>query len=328
MEGVRDLRAGLCIAVLVSSAGCQLVFGIDDYELGADGSGAASAGGESSEGAGGTGAAGGQGGVPSNGGAPPSHCTCDLDPSWLPMNLDGYAPVDGPYPDCANAEVARTVLFEGRPIVACAPCEYDASGCEVEGIECFGSSNCGGSQRHLDPGTTCSDIGSGGCKSFQLTAEPTAPACALKEGGGQPTVADPAFERYLLFCGIEECGAGCRTIDAACIVADNFTAAECPGGFPNRYEIDEQGAPSCDTCMSTPACSGPWYGAGAATNCDIVDINEDCTTIVLGNAYSIARKTQPTCASNHSGLYTGTYEVTARRTVCCQSPIGDFPPPG
>lgn len=339
MASVRVLRAASGVrakasaavfvcGALLCGAGCQLVFGIDDYEIDGAAAGNPATGGQPSDGGGGTGAVGGQGGEPSNGGAPPSHCTCDLDATWVPMNLDRMEAVDGPFPDCASAGVARAVLFDGRPTVACHACDCEASGCEVQGIECFSGPSCGGGQRHLDPGAACSDIGGGGCKSFQPTAAPSAPVCELQPDSGQPTVADPAFERYLLFCGVEECGAGCRTVEAECVVAENFTAAECPGGFPNRYEIDAEGAPSCEACACEPSCTGPWYGAGAAGNCGIVGLLDGCTTIALTNAYAVARITEPRCLSNHPALYTGSYEVTARRTVCCQAPINDLPPPG
>ncbi len=301
---------------LLSLSGCQLVFGIADYE--ADGS-STGGGGASAGGSGGEGASQAAGGSPEGGNAP--GCICENEPVWrgAKMVASGTS-ADTPPTVCGDASTPLT-LFDGPPEVTCGACSCAASGCELPGLLCFDQAGCPGTGTLIDVGPgDCTAMPSGGCDSYKLAGEVGAATCTVS--GGEPSPADLVFDRFASFCYASGCGGGCVDAASTCVVAEDLPASVCPSGFPHRYVLSDGGEPSCDDCTCAGACSGPPYQSGLGLpGCDLVDISETgCTGPGIATYFAHATETS-SCTTNHPEAYSGSAQIAGQHTVCCRAAI-------
>lgn len=311
---------GIGVAACLGLAGCQLVFGLNDYAEDAPSGGSPAEGGGGAApvvGAGGMGAGGEGTGAGEEGGAPPG-CDCDIGAIWKPMALASRGAGTDPVPTQCNDASAPLVGFIGAPTVECAACACDVSGCEVPDLECHDESNCAdASPRILEVGSSCVGV-DGGCRSYRPTGDVTPVSCTAE--GGALTEEEYAFAEYLAFCEHDQCLAGCVGDLAPCIVAEGIPAGECPNAFPNRYVVAEEGTAVCESCSCEATCDGPVFGAGVF-NCNDVDVGDDGCTSPLTFTFQVRATKNKACSTNHDAAFAGTFELSGEHTVCCRQPI-------
>lgn len=320
------------VVALTLSAGCQFVFGIDEYEPGlasSSGGASSSSGGGGPGGAGGEGSRGGDGGGPSVGGSGTGgSCECGDGNGWHYVRFDEVTPaIDTPTSEC-NGE-PRINLFGGAQ-VECSQCVSSPQGssCAAPGLRCF-DSGCGGTAHDENPGA--------GCDYFGLTSDHD--NCVLKGPVGQPlcnaamggTASITAPVLAASFCG------GCNYCvveEADCIVNDGTVpSGECADlGFPVEYELNStpDGSASCGPCGAPQGtCNGieQPYSVGTL-GCDF-DLGNECDGPSLGGIFFGRYEVTTTCTSSQP---MGTFQYAGpARTVCCKSdilgPLGIAPEP-
>lgn len=294
------------LALCVS--GCELVFGLGDYETLPGGAGGQATGGGGA--APGGAAAGGAGGVQDG-------CSCDLPPIWTPANLALRQPGDAPPPGECDDGSLPTSLFVGAPTVECSSCTCAPSGCALPDLLCYHQGSCQGDPDTTNPGP-CSSLPGGSCASFELVAELGEASCTTE--GGEPVQADPPFDELLAFCPDGRCGEGCVSDAAQCVVADGLPAAQCPEGFDYRYALAKGGQPACPACSCTATCEGPAYSAGLF-DCGEVDIATlGCVSpgYLMVQAQAVAT---PACTATPAMTFPGSYEIGEQQTVCCRAAV-------
>ena len=301
------------IAGAVCLSGCQLVFGLGDYETDAGGSGGDGAG---TLGDGGNGASGGTTTVTTG-----PMCECGLDPIWQPVSLADQGDAAGPIPQACPDESAPINVFAGEKPGMCSSCACVASGCAPPGLECFTDAACQGTGTMLDPGSSCGATGQS-FDSCRLAAEISG-ACTTS--GGEPVASGPPFEQFFSFCGAATCDLACQ---AECVTTSGVPAGGCPGDFIHHYQMPVGGTVACEACSCSVGC-GDAYKGGFTVGCGGQTINgTGCTdvnpTFVLPMNY--ARVTgSPSCTVNHDATYAGTVELGELQTVCCKQALPGVP---
>lgn len=305
------------LAAALVAPGCQLVFGIDEYETAqADDGGQGGGGGvaPSTGGMPGQGGAG-HGGEGAGGGSPPG-CDCDVDPIWTPYTLAVHASGDSAAPTTCGNGTEPLVLYRGAPSVECSGCTCTPGGCDLPALECFDQDSCQGAAQVTTPGDGCSQMPSGGCASYKL-ADAISPATCTTEGN-EP-VGTHSFQELFAFCNEAGCGQGCAAEDHECVAAPGLTASACPAGFDFRHELDDGGQAECDACTCASECDGDPFRAGAF--CDVYGISaEGCTTPAF-RSYFAKRNVSVQCTTDRPDPHPGTFAVSGKHTVCCREPI-------
>lgn len=313
-------RASLGLgALLFAVAGCQLVFGLDDFSEGGT---------SLSSGAGGTGTGGADTTTSTTttttglgGGA---DCSC-LDPIWTPVTLvaQGDPAVDALPTGCPTAGDVLN-LYQGPPSVECGGCACSAA-CDVPSVTCFSDTGCSQSPKTMTPPpNTCFDGGATfhGCK---LDAAPQVTACDVM--GGEPA-AVYRFAEYSSFCADDTCGAcDAASAEQSCVVAVGNIPV-CPAGLDERIPLYASGEPSCPTCSCDATCNAPY---DIRSDLDIFCVasgndipSTSCTS--LGNRrYLVSHGGSASCSTGNTATHAGSFTVGDPFTVCCRKPIV---PPG
>ncbi len=313
--------------------GCQFVFGIDEYEPGAPGSGSAGIGGATGagdvNGGGGTGGDGegsraGSGGAGSSslgGNGTGGDCTCADGDGWTYVAFDKVTPADeAPSSDCNL--LSRINLFGGA-IAGCSPCisTPQVSSCAAPGLRCF-QAGCAGAFTDENPGSGCNDmVGFGEGYDNCVPKGPVGPPVCANPTGGLPTATGPVLAAS--FC--RGCSY-CLEDQASCIVNESTVpASACADrGFPVVYTLREspEGSAQCTPCgVPEGPCNGQEvpYAVGTVVGCGVdLDPNE-CAGVV---GFSVTFGRYNVTSSCASAAANGSFNYTApARTVCCKTDL-------
>ncbi len=307
-SGRRSLIVSLAGVLSISVSGCQLVFGLGDYETDPGGSG-----GEGASNLPGDGGAGAMGGTTTSG---PS-CECGLDPIWQPVSLVDQGDAAGTIPGACPDEASPITVFVGEKPGECSSCTCTASGCESPGLECFTEASCQGTATLLDPDSGCNATGNG-FDSCRLAGEITG-SCAAS--GGEPLTLGPPFEQFLSFCAAATCELAC---EAECITTAGVPAGGCPDDFAHHYQLPVGGTVACGACSCDAGCGDAIFRGGFLA-CEGQTINDTgCAdvnpTFVLPMNYA-SFAASPVCTVNHAATYAGTVALGELQTVCCKGAL-------
>jgi hypothetical protein len=293
---------------MVCLAGCQLVFGLGDYETGAGG-GADGDGGTNLPGDGGSGA----GGMMTVTTGP--NCECGLDPIWEPVSLVDQGDASGTPPGACPDESAPVNVFFGNKPGECSSCSCTASGCASPGLECFAGAACQGNVVALNPSASGCNATGTDFDSCRLAAE-IASECSAT--GGMPVGAP--FEQFLSFCGAATCELAC---EAECITTSTEPAGGCPSEFSHHYQLPIGGSVDCEPCDCEASCGAVF--SGGYFNCNEKAINTTgCSDVVTDVIFPMNRArftASPTCTVNHPATYAGTVTLGNLQTVCCREAL-------
>lgn len=295
-----SLAAALCVS------GCQLVFGLGDYETEAGDGGTGGEGASNLPGDGG-------GGMMTVTTGP--MCECGLDPIWTPVSLVDQGEAAAAPGACPDQSAPINVFYGDAPGM-CASCACAASGCASPGLECFTEAGCQGTATALDPGSGCGMVGTG-FDSCRL-ADTMVGSCTFS--GGEPVSSGPPFEQFLSFCGAATCELACQT---ECITAPGVPAGGCPAEFGHHYQLPIGGTVGCEACSCTPSCGDAYEGG--TLGCDAHTINgTGCTDVnpsLVLPMYYARFSGSPSCSVNHDATYAGTVTVGEMQTVCCKEAL-------
>jgi hypothetical protein len=239
------------------------------------------------------------------------------------LTFAGTGPGSGDVPTQCGDGSDAIVLFEGIPEVECSECTCDATGCELPALACFPQASCGGTPELInpDPGE-CATAPFGGCLSLSLAGDIGGSECTTS--GGEPLEPEPLFDVYVAFCEGGQCGAGCASSEADCVVADGVVT-ECPAGFGTRYVLETGGEPQCAACDCASSCDGVGYESGL-TSCTAIAIDSmscDNPGYVSIFVHAVGG---PSCTATPTGAVEGTFDLDDPRTVCCRDPLQNVSP--
>lgn len=294
-------------------SGCQLVFGLGDYEAAGGNADVAGAGG----GAGGIGAAGAgpsTGGEGASGGDPSTGAGPTI---WTVVGLPDVGDASSALPDTCVAGGERVNLFGGASGAECVPCDATpaAGSCQAD-LLCYPSSNnCQNeAPQALSPGSSCTDIGSfNSCGASPQSA----PACDVT--GGQVADGDTGLDRFASFCPCSDCVASCA------IAEGNVGAAACDPRLPHAYVL--YGArdveAECSECTAGASCSAKAFElTGDAIFClgpTGLDAGGCQNSGALINWRTAQRLDTTSCSPSQTSL--SATPSGSSWTVCCSDPL-------
>ncbi|MCC6559035.1 MAG: hypothetical protein IT372_39430 [Polyangiaceae bacterium] len=239
-------RTGLgllgALAAAALSIGCQLIYGLDDFESGKDRAGAGGAG------EGGAGAAAGAGGG--------SSCACSppIPQGWSgPFRVSTHPPDQSGAP-CGDGSAANELL-EAPPQASCTACACEiATACTAPTVTCYSTSSCSGTGEVFSSdfdGTSCVYLAAAAVVPYGscvVNAPPGPGSCT--PSGGEPVLG--AWGNGVSMCNAAlpggACGGGAACIapgsgDAQLCIAIDTTIA-CPPGWTEATMTAYRDAPS------------------------------------------------------------------------------------
>jgi hypothetical protein len=343
-----SVRVGLL--ALLTSAGCQAFFGVDDYEPGPDG--------PPSNAASGAGRGGGGGDVGSGGGGPSSTgstggggamvdptCVClDAPPAgWAgPFAVYSTDDPEPPLGQCTDGPLYAK-YFDGAPGPAiCNPCTCSPppTVCSGPTLICYGATTCSGTPQDWTAQAT-----SASCYGYadqnlacKVQGTPTASVVgACPPAGGEKTL--PPWKSTHAVCNLAPSPGGCADgtcyLKAAgsrvCIVHEG-AHMPCPDDGWTQIKAytgqDEQR--SCSACSCGPAsaatCSPGTYTFYTDGNCIFQPLDAKTTCQQMspfgfsGESvhYSPGSVAQAATCVAAGGIPGGTFTGTGEATLCCK----------